>query len=153
MLNHPTDSTCIFCEIIAGRIPCHKLHEDERVLAFLDVGPLSEGHALVIPKGHYPTLNAVPAEDAAAIGRVLPGLSKAIMQATDTTSWNVLQNNGEDAGQAVHHVHFHIIPRSAGDARETSTPGHGLPFGWPAGEIDRAAAASLAEQIQTHLGR
>lgn len=151
-MTHPTDSTCIFCKIIAGQIPCHKLYEDERVLAFLDVGPLSEGHALVIPKGHYATLDAVPGDDSAAIGRVLPSLSKAIMHATGAKGWNILQNNGELAGQAVHHVHFHIIPRGTGDARETPTPGHGLPFGWPAGEVDHAAAAALADQIQTHLG-
>lgn len=151
MPDYPTDPSCIFCKIVAGEIPCHKLYEDERVLAFLDVGPLSEGHALVIPKGHYETIDQVPAEDAAAMFRIVPALSKAIIQATGATAWNLLQNNGEAAGQAVGHVHLHIIPRFDGDARETPTQGNGLPFGWPAGEIDHAAAGDLAETVSSLL--
>lgn len=145
---HPTDDNCIFCKIIAGDIPCHRLYEDDRVLAFLDVGPLSEGHTLVISKGHYQTIDQVPDEDAAAMGRIIPSLSKAIMQATGAKSWNLLQNNGSDAGQVVPHVHLHIIPRFAGDARETPTAGNGLPFGWPASEVDHAEAGKLAEKIR-----
>lgn len=148
MPDHPSDPSCIFCKIIAGEIPCHKLYEDDRVLAFLDVGPLSNGHALVIPKGHYKTIDQMPAEDAAAMGRIIPSLSKAIMQATGATSWNLLQNNGEAAGQVVPHVHLHIIPRFAGDARETPTPGNGLPFSWPASEVDHAEAGKSAEKIR-----
>ena len=147
MLNYPTDPDCIFCKIVAGDIPCHKLYEDERVLAFLDVGPLSKGHTLVIPKGHCATIDQVPAEDAAAMFRIVPQLSQAIMQATGATAWNLLQNNGEAAGQAVGHVHLHIIPRVSGDAREEPTPGNGLPFGWPAGEVDYDKAGALANQI------
>ena len=147
-MTHATDPSCIFCKIVAGDIPCHRLYEDELVLAFLDVGPLSKGHALVIPKGHYETIDQVPAEVAAAMGRAIPRLSKAIMQATGATSFNLLQNNGSDAGQVVPHVHLHIIPRFEGDARETPTPGHGLPFGWPAGEVDHAEAGELAEKIR-----
>lgn len=156
MPNYPTPGTpgpnCIFCKIIAGEIPCHKLYEDERVLAFLDVGPLSEGHTLVIPKGHYLTIDEVSSEDAAAMGRIVPSLSKAIMQATGATSWNLLQNNGGAAGQVVPHVHLHLIPRPAGDSRETPTPGNGLPFGWPASEVDHGEAAKLAEVIKAGLG-
>lgn len=147
MSTTPTDSACIFCKIVAGQIPCHKLYEDDRILAFLDVGPLSAGHALVIPKGHHRTIDQVPPEVAAAMGRIVPSLSKAIMTATGASSWNLLQNNGEAAGQVVPHVHLHIIPRFAGDARETPTPGNGLPFGWPAGDVDHAQAGKLAERI------
>jgi histidine triad (HIT) family protein len=147
MPDHPHDADCIFCKIIKGEIPCHKLYEDERVLAFLDIGPLSKGHALIIPKGHYTTIDQVPTDDAAAMGRVVPSLSKAITQATGAKSWNLLQNNGSDAGQAVDHVHLHIIPRHAGNAREIPTPGNGLPFAWPAGEMDHAAAGALACKI------
>ena len=97
MASYPTAPTCIFCKIVAGQIPCHKLYEDERVLAFLDVGPLSRGHTLVIPKGHYLTIDQVPAEVAAACGAVLPRLSRAVAAATGATAWNVLQNNGKAA--------------------------------------------------------
>lgn len=147
----PTDPACIFCKIVAGQIPCHKLWEDGRALAFLDVGPLSEGHALVIPKAHYETLDQVPAEDAAAIGAALPTLARAIMKATGATDYNILQNNGPAAGQVVPHVHFHLIPRPAGNARDGDAPGHGLPFGWPAGELDSTRAGKLAEHIHTHI--
>jgi len=151
MADYPTDPNCIFCKINKGEIPCHKLYEDERVLAFLDIGPLSEGHALIIPKSHYATIDEVPADDAAAMGRIAPAMSKAIMQATGAKSWNLLQNNGSDAGQAVGHVHLHIIPRVAGDAREAPTPGNGLPFKWPAGEVDHGKAEELAKAITDML--
>lgn len=151
MLDYPTVPDCIFCKIVTGEIPCHKLYEDDDVLAFLDIGPLSAGHTLVIPKGHYETIDQVPAEIAAAMFKIVPGLSQAIMQATGATSWNLLQNNGSDAGQVVPHVHLHIIPRFAGDAREIPTPGHGLPFAWPATEINHANAAPLAQQIAETL--
>lgn len=144
----PTDPACIFCKIVAGQIPCHKLWEDGRALAFLDVGPLSEGHALVIPKGHYETLDQVPAEDAAAIGAALPALARAIRKATGADAYNILQNNGPAAGQVVPHVHFHLIPRPAGNARNGDVPGNGLPFGWPAGEVDHAKATALAQTIR-----
>ena len=149
---HPTpgaiDSSCIFCKIVAGQIPCHKLYEDEHVFAFLDVGPLSPGHTLVIPKGHYKTVDQMPDETAAAIGRCLPSLSRAILQATGSTDWNLLQNNGEPAGQEVLHAHFHLIPRKAGSDVNIPTPGHGLPKrAWPAVEVHHAAASKLAGQI------
>ena len=146
-MTHPIDDHCIFCKIIAGQIPCHKLYEDDRVLAFLDIGPLSAGHALVIPKGHYELMSEVPAEDAAAMGRIIPGLCKAIMQATGAVSWNLLQNNGGAAGQVVGHVHLHIIPRPAGDSRDEPVKGNGLPFRWPAGEVDHAEAGKLTKAI------
>lgn len=147
----PTDPACIFCKIVAGQIPCHKLWEDGRALAFLDVGPLSEGHALVIPKAHYETLDQVPAEDAAAIGAALPALARAIGKATGADAYNILQNNGPAAGQVVPHVHFHLIPRPAGNARDGDVPGNGLPFGWPAGEVDHAKATALAQTIRANI--
>lgn len=137
------DGSCIFCKIVAGQIPCHKLYEDAEVLAFLDVGPLSRGHALVIPKAHYATIDAMPAELAAACVRVVPRLSRAIVETTGAAGWNVLQNNGGVAGQAVDHVHFHIIPRDEGD---------GLGFRWPAGKLEDEAARQLREQITAKLG-
>lgn len=101
----------VFSKILAGTIPCHRLYEDDRVLAFLDVSPISRGHALVIPKEPAATLDQLSDESAAAIGRVLPRLARAVLAATGATSFNVLQNNGSDAHQGVFHVHFHIIPR------------------------------------------
>ncbi len=106
--------TTIFARILDGEIPCHRVYEDEHVLAFLDVNPLSEGHTLVIPKERVAYLHELSDEQAAAIGRVLPRIARAILTATGATEYNVLQNNGAAAHQAVFHVHFHIIPKTRG---------------------------------------
>lgn len=133
---------CIFCKIVAGEIPCHRLYEDEHVLAFLDIGPLSRGHSLVIPKAHYETIDQMPPELAAACMAVVPRLSRAIVAATGARAWNVLQNNGKIAGQAVDHVHIHIIPRREDD---------GLGYRWPAGKLDADAAKQLVAAITAKL--
>src|SRR5574342_775981 len=101
----------IFDRILRGEIPSYKVYEDEHVFAFLDISPLSKGHTLVVPKESKPYLHELSDESAAAIGRVLPRLCRAIMKATGATAYNVLQNNGSAAHQAVFHVHFHIIPK------------------------------------------
>jgi histidine triad (HIT) family protein len=100
----------IFARIIRGEIPCHKVYEDDHVLAFLDIGPLSEGHTLVIPKEPAVTLDQLSDESAAALGRVLPRICRAVLAETGARAYNVLQNNGESAHQVVEHVHFHVIP-------------------------------------------
>jgi histidine triad (HIT) family protein len=137
-----SDEITIFDRILSGEIPCHKLYEDDHVLAFLDVFPLSPGHCLVIPKERAARLDELSAESAAAIGRVLPRLSRAVMKATGAEAYNVLQNNGPDAHQAVFHVHFHIIPK-VGE--------QGLGIGWPAGSLRDEDAATLVESIRAAL--
>jgi histidine triad (HIT) family protein len=133
----------VFGKIIRGEIPCHRVYEDDRVLAFLDVGPLSVGHTLLIPKEPAETLDQLSDESAAAIGRVLPRLCRAVMRATGTLAYNVLQNNGASAHQAAKHVHFHIIPRHNEQA--------GLAMQWPAGSLESHAGAELAERIAEQL--
>jgi histidine triad (HIT) family protein len=135
----------VFGKIIRGEIPCHKLYEDERVLAFLDIGPLSEGHALVIPKEPAVTLDELSDESAAAVGRVLPRICRAIKRATGTSAFNVLENNLPLAHQAVPHVHFHIIPKP-----DEKT---GLGIRWNSGQVDAARAAELAQRIRADLAR
>lgn len=132
-------SNTIFGKIIRGEIPCHKVYEDDWVLAFLDVGPLSRGHTLVIPKEAKATLDELSDESAAAIGRVLPRLCRAVKKATGVEQYNVLQNNGPLAHQAVFHVHFHIIPKPS-DAE-------GLGVRWPATKLDPAEATELSMAI------
>jgi histidine triad (HIT) family protein len=112
----------IFKKIIDGEIPCHRIYEDDLVLAFLDINPLTPGHTLVIPKEPAETVDKLSDESAAAIGRVLPRLSRAVLAATGATHFNILQNNGAPAHQAVFHVHFHIIPKL--------DDGRGLGVGW-----------------------
>lgn len=118
----------VFSRILDGEIPCHRVHEDERVLAFLDVGPLSRGHVLVIPKERKAHLHELSDESAAAIGRVLPRICRAVTAATGATAYNVLQNNGRLAHQEVMHVHFHVIPRFE--------DGSGLGVVWNAGGLE-----------------
>jgi histidine triad (HIT) family protein len=132
----------IFTKILAGDIPCHRVYEDEHVFAFLDINPLSEGHTLVIPKEPAETLDKLSDDAAAAIGRVLPRISRAVLAATGATEFNILQNNGPGAHQAVFHVHFHIIPKS-GEA--------GLGIGWPTKKFDHGAGAELAGKIAAAL--
>ena len=105
----------VFAKILRGEIPCHHVYEDEHTFAFLDVNPLSRGHILVIPREPAATLDQLSAESAAALGRVLPRIARAMMIATGATAYNVLQNNGAAAHQAVFHVHFHIIPVDGDD--------------------------------------
>ena len=129
----------IFDKILAGDIPCHRVYEDESVLAFLDIGPLSKGHTLVIPKERKAKLHELSDEAAAALGRVLPRIARAVLEATGAQDYNVLQNNGIAAHQAVMHVHFHIIPRHGSD---------GLGIGWNARPVDHGDAGKLAESIR-----
>lgn len=131
----------IFSRIIRGEIPCHKVFEDDRVLAFLDIAPLSEGHTLLIPKEHAATLDKLSDESAGALGRVLPRLCRAVMKASGTQAYNVLQNNGALAHQAVFHVHFHVIPRF-----DIVGPGAGLGIAWKTTTLDdpKGLAARIA---------
>jgi len=129
----------VFGKIVRGEIPCNKVYEDEKVLAFLDINPLSEGHVLVVPKEPAETLDRLSDESAAAVGRVLPRLCRAVVAATGVKEYNVLENNGQGAHQAIAHVHFHIIPKP--NSRE------GLGVGWPSKNADREAAAAMAKRI------
>src|SRR5689334_25148546 len=135
----------IFTRIIRGEIPCARVYEDDHVLAFLDISPLSPGHTLVIPKEPAATLDALSEASAAALGRVLPRIARAVMQATGTTAYNVLQNNGAAAHQAVFHVHFHIIPKPAAEK--------GLGIRWAAGKLDAGEAEAMRARIVEALGR
>lgn len=129
----------VFQKIIDGAIPAHRVYEDDRVLAILDIGPLSRGHVLVIPKEPAETLDALSDESAEAIGRVLPRLCRAVMAVTGVRDYNVLENNGRAAHQAVRHVHFHVIPKPSREG--------GLGISWPAGNLS-SDAAELAAQIR-----
>jgi histidine triad (HIT) family protein len=131
----------IFKKILDGDIPCHRVYEDEYVLAFLDVAPLSRGHTLVIPKLVASSLHELPEASGAALGSALVKVSRAIVKATGATEYNVLQNNGKIAGQAVFHVHFHIIPKYAID--------DGLGLIWNPSTVSDSEA--LAKEIQQAL--
>ncbi len=129
----------IFAKIIAGEVPCHRVFEDDSVLAFLDIFPISVGHTLVIPKEPAEKIHELSDAASAAIGRVLPRVCRAVLAATGAENYNILQNNGAPAHQAVMYVHFHVIPKYA--------DGSGLGVGWMPRELDGDEAAALAAVI------
>lgn len=133
-----TESKTVFARILDGELPCHRVYEDDFVLAFLDIFPLARGHTLVIPKERRAYLHELSDEQSAAIGRVLPRIARAVMHATGARAYNILQNNGAEAHQAVFHVHFHIIPRIGGE---------GLGIGWRPGKLEQEAGRELAAAI------
>jgi histidine triad (HIT) family protein len=108
-------TNCVFCKIVAGGIPCFKLHEDEATLAFMDINPIHDGHCLVIAKTHYPTVFELPADTFAAVVRAAAKLAKAVNAAVRPDGLNLLQSNGPGAAQSVPHFHIHILPRRMGD--------------------------------------
>ena len=138
-------SETIFTRIIRGEIPSHRVYEDEKVFCFLDIAPLAPGHTLVVPKEPAPTLDALSEESAAAVGRVLPRIARAVVAATGTRDYNVLQNNGAAAHQAVPHVHFHVIPKPD-EAR-------GLGIGWPGQRLEAEDGRRMAAAVAAELAK
>jgi histidine triad (HIT) family protein len=138
------NAECIFCKIIAGQIPAAKVYEDDKVLAFLDVGPLSDGHVLVVPKEHYQKVHECPPKVLADVWAVLGKIAGAVSSAMNSDGYNVLCNNGRAAGQLVDHVHFHIVPRMTGDDVFNRWPA----FKYPEGKIEK-----LAQKIRENIKR
>lgn len=132
---------CIFCKIAAGEIPSNKVYEDGDIVAFLDITPVNPGHTLVIPKQHCENLLDLPEEALCALAKAVKKIAPAILTATGAKGFNLGLNNGQAAGQAVNHFHWHIMPRFEGD-------GHNLWIGraYPEGE-----AGKMAEKIRNNL--
>lgn len=108
-MEHKDD--CIFCKIVKGEIPIAKVFEDENVLAFLDISQVSKGHTLIIPKIHKENIYQLSPETAQEIFKVVPKIATAIKDQFNPIGLNLLNNNGEHAGQSVFHFHLHLIPR------------------------------------------
>ena len=106
---------CVFCRIVTGQIPSHKIWEDDRAMAFLDINPSSQGHSLVIPKRHVSRLRDLAGEDSDSLFRAVCRLTGPIQDATGSDACSVGVNDGEAAGQEVPHIHVHIIPRKMRD--------------------------------------
>ncbi len=129
--------SCLFCDIIAGKIPASKIYEDDTVLAFLDLFPIEEGHTLVIPKYHAQTLFELPESILIDVMPKLQQVANHVMARLGCTGMTICQNNGASAGQTVGHVHFHLIPRW--DDRTIS---------WePQGMIDPAVREALLAKL------
>ncbi len=109
------DKDCIFCKIIAGEIPSRTVYEDEDYKAILDVAPASEGHVIILPKNHAANIFELPDKDAEGIMPLAGKIAAAQMKVFGCDGINILQNNGEAAGQTVFHLHVHVIPRYKND--------------------------------------
>jgi histidine triad (HIT) family protein len=133
---------CLFCKMVAGQIPVTKIYEDRTVLVFLDIGPISDGHALVIPKQHFEKLHDCPAEILGQVFSRLGEIAGAVAAAMDSDGYNLLCNNGRAAGQLIEHLHFHIIPRNTGDR---------LFSRWPSYEYEEGKIYEIAGTIREHL--
>lgn len=106
---------CIFCKIINGEIPSHVLYEDEQFKVIFDVNPATKGHALILPKEHYANLYELPEETAADAMKLAQRMMRKMTEKLDCDGFNIVQNNGEAAGQTVFHFHMHLIPRYKND--------------------------------------
>ncbi|WP_082676239.1 HIT family protein [Shouchella shacheensis] len=102
---------CIFCKIVSGDIPSTKMFENDHVLAFFDISQVTKGHTLVIPKEHHRDLYALPKDTASQLFEVVPEIASALKDAFEPEGMNILNNNGEIAGQSVFHYHLHLLPR------------------------------------------
>lgn len=130
---------CVFCKIVSGQLPAHKVYEDNKTLAFLDIHPANDGHTLLIPKKHYEDIFDVPAEELAYLHTVGQKISRAIKTAVKAEGINITQSNGRAAMQEVPHLHIHLIPRFEGDGVM-----HGL---LRRGDDSQEALNSSAEKI------
>ena len=140
--NSMLDPNCIFCKIIDGSAPSIKVAEDEHSIAFMDIAPVSRGHCLVVPKSHYKKLHELPPDMMDAIGRMLIKVTRAL----EIEEYNVLQNNGAGAHQAVPHVHFHVIPSRPELSSESRLD---LPLIWKTHNISQENLLSDAESIRS----
>jgi histidine triad (HIT) family protein len=137
-----TDPDCIFCQIIAGQMPCFKLLEDDDTLAFMDIYPASDGHCLVVAKDHYPTVFEISDDAFAAVSRSVARVARAVNQAVSPDGLNLVQANGPAAQQSVAHFHVHVLPRRRGDE---------LKLNWTPKASDPDAIAAIAGKIRASL--
>jgi histidine triad (HIT) family protein len=131
---------CIFCKIVKGEIPSYKVYEDEKVFAFEDISPISEGHTLVVPKRHAQNLWEIPDEDLTAVHLVSKKIIAAIKDVLKPTGVACLQLNDPGANQVVMHYHLHLIPRISGDPELPVTS-------WELKQGDMEAIKQTADKI------
>jgi histidine triad (HIT) family protein len=136
-------SSCVFCSIIAGKLPKAVLYEDRNILVLMDKYPINVGHTLVIPKIHYDNLLLMPLSEVGKLYALIPVIAKAVIRAVKADGFNIGQNNGRAANQIVPHVHVHIIPRF----KEDSPNGR-----WPVRRVaDYTELIEIADKIKLEL--
>lgn len=132
------DNNCIFCKIANGEIPSSTLYEDEKVRVILDISPASKGHALILPKEHYANIYEISDEMAGHVLKAARKMAKKMQEELGAEGLNLLQNNGELAGQTVFHYHMHLIPRYQGDKVNVK---------WETGELSESAREELVKKL------
>lgn len=136
------DDTCIFCKIANGEIPSKTIYEDEDARVILDLGPATKGHALILPKNHYANLFELPEEDAKKVIVIAKNVATKMKNNLQCDGFNLVQNNGEVAGQTVFHFHMHLIPRYKND---------GQTIGWNPGKPDDVELEETKNTITKEL--
>jgi histidine triad (HIT) family protein len=141
------DRECIFCRIVAGTSACEEIYQDSTSLAFMDIHPANDGHCLVIPKSHFPTVFDMPPQAFAAVASAVAKVARAVNEVLQPGGVSLVQANGVVAGQTVLHVHVHVLPRRAGD---------GLLLNWDRDRkddvtADSARIAGIAERLRSRL--
>ncbi len=137
------DENCIFCKIANGEIPSATVYEDERFRVILDLGPATKGHALILPKEHFDDVCRLDGAYAAGVLPLAAKIGQAMKQGLGCDGFNLVQNNGEAAGQTVRHFHMHVIPRYAGGPKGIAA--------WEPGSADGKELEELAEKIRTNI--
>ena len=132
------NNDCIFCKIANGEIPSKTVYEDENFRVILDLGPATKGHALILPKEHYANLFELPDDTAAAAMKVAKKLSSQMVENLGADGLNLVQNNGEVAGQTVKHFHLHLIPRYKDDGQNIL---------WNPGKMSEEELEDIRKQI------
>lgn len=135
---------CIFCRIVAGKLPSSRVYEDDSTLAFLDINPVEKGHTLVIPKAHHDPLTAVPPELLQKVILSVQKVARGVFAATNADGMNINQANGKSAGQVIPHVHFHLIPRFDRDEPHRNW----APGKYSSQDEMAACAAAIADRIK-----
>ncbi|RFA29042.1 hypothetical protein CAI21_11395 [Alkalilimnicola ehrlichii] len=138
---YPTDDKCIFCAIVAEKIPAAIVYEDNTLLAFMDAFPASKGHTLVVPKAHYPDILSLPGDNVQHVARVAQMIARAQKVALQPDGITVTQFNGAASGQTVFHYHTHVVPRWQGEG----VASHGRE------QADPETLQALAKQINAAL--
>lgn len=133
-----TKTDCIFCKIANGEIPSKTIYEDDGYRVILDLGPATKGHALILPKDHYADIYELPDDKACEVIRIAKKMAAKMTQKLGCDGFNIVQNNGESAGQTVFHFHMHLIPRYINDGQE---------IGWNPGEPTSDELEAIAAEI------
>ncbi len=134
-----SDPDCIFCKIINGELPSQRVYEDDHTIAFMDIAPGTRGHLLVIPRNHAKDITEIDPDDLAAVARTAQVMARRVTERLDADGVNIINSCGAAAWQTVFHLHFHVIPRYAGDQ---------LVLPWTPAPGDPDAIAAAAERLR-----